>query len=609
MLPSLIRANKRIVRNIMNSETRTCQNCHNPFTIEPEDFQFYEKIKVPPPTFCPECRLIRRYAWRNERALYKTHCAHCNQDIFSAYPADSPFPVFCHNCWFSDAWDPLSYGREYDFSRSFFEQVDDLFKNVPRLNLFHLNAINSPYANITRDVKDVYLSYSVVEAEEIFYSKNIDRSRQMFDCFAMEDSEQCMGSMYGEKDYDIAYSFLTGSSLNSMFLFDSQNASDCFLSTNLRSRKYVLRNKQYSKEEYKSERQKIDTGSYATFSRLVEEFKKMPLRYPRKYADILKSVNATGNILANVKNARHIFECYDMEDTAYCGRNFALKDSLDVNNSGLGSELIYEYVSGGKLDRGLKFCVACFGSSRDLEYCGWCKSSSDLLGCFGLQNKKFCILNKEYPEQEYRSLRERIMRQMGEMPYMGKNGTVYRYGEFFPTEMSPFGYNESLSQEQYPLTKAKALAFGYRWRDPDIKNPVIDIRAGDLPDHIKDTNEDILSKTIGCAHQGSCDHLCTVGFRVIQRELEFYKKLNVPLPRLCPNCRYYDRLTLRTPWKLWHRKCHCAGEKSENGVYANTGTHPSHAKGEHCPNEFETSYAPERPEIVYCESCYNSEVA
>jgi hypothetical protein len=29
---------------------------------------------------------------------------------------------------------------------------------------------------------------------------------------------------------------------------------------------------------------------------------------------------------------------------------------------------------------------------------------------------------------------------------------------------------------------------------------------------------------------------------------------------------------------------------------------------EGCNNTFETSYAPERPEIVYCERCYQGEV-
>lgn len=33
------------------SETKICQNCKKDFTIDPEDFKFYEKIKVPSPTF------------------------------------------------------------------------------------------------------------------------------------------------------------------------------------------------------------------------------------------------------------------------------------------------------------------------------------------------------------------------------------------------------------------------------------------------------------------------------------------------------------------------------------------------------------------------------
>lgn len=53
------------------SEQRTCQNCKSSFTIDPEDFAFYERIEVPPPTFRVECQEERRIAYRNERALYK----------------------------------------------------------------------------------------------------------------------------------------------------------------------------------------------------------------------------------------------------------------------------------------------------------------------------------------------------------------------------------------------------------------------------------------------------------------------------------------------------------------------------------------------------------
>jgi len=35
----------------MKSEKRICQNCKRELIIEPEDFEFYQKIKVPAPTF------------------------------------------------------------------------------------------------------------------------------------------------------------------------------------------------------------------------------------------------------------------------------------------------------------------------------------------------------------------------------------------------------------------------------------------------------------------------------------------------------------------------------------------------------------------------------
>ena len=42
------------------SETKVCQNCKKDFVIEPDDFAFYEKMKVPAPTFCPDCRMTQR---------------------------------------------------------------------------------------------------------------------------------------------------------------------------------------------------------------------------------------------------------------------------------------------------------------------------------------------------------------------------------------------------------------------------------------------------------------------------------------------------------------------------------------------------------------------
>jgi hypothetical protein len=64
------------------NENRTCQNCKKDFTIEPDDFSFYEKIKVPAPTFCPYCRMMRRMVFGNLSTFYKKSVIHVENLLF-----------------------------------------------------------------------------------------------------------------------------------------------------------------------------------------------------------------------------------------------------------------------------------------------------------------------------------------------------------------------------------------------------------------------------------------------------------------------------------------------------------------------------------------------
>ena len=98
----------------MNQETKTCKNCAKDFEIRKEDLIFYEQVKVPPPSHCPDCRMQKRIAFRNERTLYKRPCDMCKKDGVSLYTKNTPFPVFCHECWWGDGWDPMSYGIKYN---------------------------------------------------------------------------------------------------------------------------------------------------------------------------------------------------------------------------------------------------------------------------------------------------------------------------------------------------------------------------------------------------------------------------------------------------------------------------------------------------------------
>jgi ferredoxin len=201
-----------------------------------------------------------------------------------------------------------------------------------------------------------------------------------------------------------------------------------------------------------------------------------------------------------------------------------------------------------------------------------------------VRSKQYCILNKQYSKEEYEALVPRIIEHMNESPYVDKKGREYRYGDFMPPELSPYAYNESIAQDYFPLTREQAIERGYPWRDAQQKQYEVTSKAEDLPDHIRDVEEGILAEVIGCQHDGKCNDGCSTAFKITDNELTFYQKMEIPLPRLCFNCRFVERLQKKLPMRLFDRAC---------------------AK---CGTEMKTSYGPDRPEVVYCEQCYQAEV-
>jgi hypothetical protein len=181
-----------------------------------------------------------------------------------------------------------------------------------------------------------------------------------------------------------------------------------------------------------------------------------------------------------------------------------------------------------------------------------------------------CILNKQYTKEEYERLVPKIIEHMRK---------ANEWGEFLPIETSLFGYNKSSAQMYYPLTKAGAEEKGWKWDEYDPPLPEVQrtITAKQLPDTIGDTPDDILNWAIICEKTGK-------PFKIQSLELKLLRRMNVPIPRRCPDQRHLDRFALRNPRKLWTRPCM------------------------KCGKQMQTTYAPNRPEIVYCEECYLKEV-
>ncbi|MFA6515294.1 MAG: hypothetical protein WCT42_03465 [Candidatus Paceibacterota bacterium] len=575
----------------MENVTKTCQNCKNDFTIESDDFLFYEKIKVPPPTFCPECRLQRRLALRNERNLYKATCDLCKKSIISIVP-NGEFKTYCNSCWISDNWNVMSYGVDYDFSCSFFEQYKKLLHKVPvrALSGSSSSLINSEYTNTSSNLKDCYLVYGSEKCENCLYCSEIIDSFDCIDCMMVTNSNFCYGSVNCHNCSRVHYSVDCKDSFNIKYSRNLSGCSYCFGCSNLTNKSYYIFNELYNKDEYILKISELETGSFLQTLTNGIKSKDFQNKFPRKFYHGFKNYNVSGDYIFNSKNTNNSFIVTGAEDCKYCF-NLVVNSSkgcFDYSDWGANVENVYESQTCGNNISDLKFSFFVGKNSMNVEYSGHCANCQNIFGCLGLRNKQYCIFNKQYTKEEYFNLKKEIIKHMNEIPYVDKTNCIYKYGEFFPIEISVFPYNNTTAQDYFNLSREEIIQKGYKWSDNIDRNFAIDMKASELVDNINDVSLDITNKTIQCLNINDKDKHpnCTGAFKVISRELSFYKREKIPLPRFCPNCRHYERFKHRNSTKLWHGKCMKEG----------------------CSNEFETSYSPERPEIVYCEKCYQQEV-
>jgi len=585
--------------NISTSSIRGCQVCKKDFAIEPDDFGFYAKIKVPLPTFCPECRLQRRLAWRNERSLYHRECNLCKKKLISIYNEDFGNTVFCDKCWWSDGWDASKYAMDVDFSRPFLSQLFELFHKVPAPNLFAFGTtmINAQYCNMANDMRNCYLLHDGTFDENVSYGSGAFYTKDSLDVTMVRKCELCYEIVTCINCYRTIFSQNCEDCVDVSFSHGLRGCNDCFGCVNLHKKSFHIWNVPYTKEEYEKKIKSFKLDSYEKTISIQKEAREFWKKFPKKYYFGVQNLKVTGDYIEHSKNSKNCFGVANLEDSKFCSfvSNGPVKTTYDFTHYGDNIELINECLQSGDGIYNIKCGWGVWSNSNNVNYSITVPGVSYVFGCVGIKKKQYCILNKQYTKDEYEELLPRIIKHMNDMPYVDKRGVKYGYGEFFPIELSPFGYNETTAQEFFPLNEDRAIENGYNWKKNKERNYGITKNSKELPDNLSDTPDSILEEIISCEHAGLCEENCMTAFRILPDDLQFYRRMNLPLPRLCPNCRHYQRLKQRNPLKLWHRTCMCDKKNHLHGE-------------EKCDVEFETSYSPDRPEIIYCEKCYQQEV-
>ncbi len=572
-----------------------CTQCSAEFEITTDDLEFYEKVSpifngkkelIPPPTLCPDCRVQRRMAWRNDRTFYHRKSDLTGKPIISIYPPKTPFPVYHQNEWYGDRWDPMSYGIKVDLSRSFFEQLNTLRMKVPRLGMDGVNCENSDYCNYCGDDKNCYLDIAGEANEDCYFDLFTKYSKNCVDCTFAYHSTLCYECIQVYNSYALRSCMYMEDCSDCAFCFDCKGCTNCLLSTNLRNKEYCIMNEQHTKEEYEKKLKELALDRGSSMKNVADIWKKMRIEkgiYRDMYC--MGSEDSAGNDIKNSQRCTHVFNVSGSQDCKYLYDVLDATDCQDLNYSLYKPEVSYELISTLQM----RFSAFCMAShySNNLFYCDLTNNCHDCFGCIGLNRKQYCILNTQYTKEEYETLVPKIIERMRGTPLRLPDGSSplrpggategqvaeHEWGEFQPASLSLFGYNETVAQEYMPLTKADVLKRGWKWTDETESRQEYAGPPANVPDSIHDVSDDLAKQVLTCEVSGK-------PYKILAQELAFYRQMSIPVPRRCPPQRHKDRNELRNPRKLWNREC---------------------AK---CSNEIQTTYASERPEIVYCESCY-----
>ncbi|MBI4836565.1 MAG: hypothetical protein HY817_04880 [Candidatus Abawacabacteria bacterium] len=454
----------------------------------------------------PLAQLRAIMAWYPNKKLYNRVSTKSGKSIISVYHEKAICPVYSHEEWYADDWESPSLA--IDLNKSFFAQFRKLQQIAPVVGLLSSMQENAEYCQDSEGLKNCYLVFDALNCQDVYYSARIYNSRDCVDVYWVMDSELLYDCVYMFNCYNARYSFNCHNVSDSAFLFNCRNVKHAFMCSGLRNKEYCIYNKQVTKEEYEAFVKEIKWSDYQTIVELKKKFisEVIPTSViPPAFLD--NCDNVEGNYLKNTANALNAFESFDLKDiynVFQCAKGHDIAGAYMCNDR---VEKCFQCVATGIAVYEVRNCAFVWHSSY-MEYCYLCLNCQNCFGCIGLRNKQYHIFNKPYPKEEYE---KRVTELKEKMKERGE------YDQFFPLEMSPFPYEDTIASDLFDNKDNAVFAAEY-------------VHIGQ-------------SITVDPA----AVQICTVSgksFRYITQELQFYTKHAIPLPRISPALRYRARMQI-----------------------------------------------------------------
>jgi hypothetical protein len=550
----------------------SCRHCLQAFDVTQDDLAFYETVSpvfagkkelISPPTQCPDCRLQQRLLFRNELTLYHRKSDLTGKQIVSIFAQDKPYKVYDQDEWWGDQWDGLAYGRPFDFGRTFAEQFAEINAEIPHMSLFTTNAENSYFTNHSLNARNTYMFSGSTNIEDSLYGRFAMNCQNVVDATSLFSCQWCYECTACQGCYQCLHALYSYNCSDCVMIEDCQNCKNCCMCFGLKGQEYCFMNEHLTKDEYEARMKELTPYTAETFRLMRERFGELTTALPHRAMNVFASEHCSGDMVFNSKNCLSAFDCSGCEDCQYISNTPKGYMTRDCNYTAPEGDR-FSYNIGSTV--GVEYAMATFlvWYGNNVFYSRECHHCSDIFGCSGLKRKQYCVFNVQYTKEEYEALVPRIIDHMRK---------TQEWGLYLDPSASTMGYNETLAQEYFPLSKEEVVRNGWKWHDDEEKKDQYLGPSYHVPETIADVTDDITKQILPCDITGK-------PYKIIPQELKFYRTMGLPVPRKCPAQRQKERLAMRSPRKLWARQC------------------------VKCQKDIQTTYAPERPEIVYCESCY-----
>ncbi len=505
-------------------KNKTCTDCKKDFSVLENESLLYEKVGISEPKKCFYCLAKQHFAFWPFGKFRKGVSDLSGKSLITVLPESPRYPIYTREEWWSDAWDAMDFGMDYDGSRPFFEQLKELQEKVPRPHQIGELSTDCDWTDDVWESKNCYLSRSIAKCENLIYGNRVFDSKNSIDAFLSFNIDQSYDCSSCYNSYNLKVAELCKDCVDSWFLFDCRNCTNCFMCWNLRGKSYCIENIQYTKEDYFKELEKYNTGSHEELEKLRTIFLqhiKEDVLHKQNYN--LKCTNSTGNYLTNCKNCVNMYAWQESEDCYNSIRGLKTKDCISQTGTWM------DELSGNNscVEGGYQIKYSTWSNARYSEYLDLCKEIEYCFGCVGLRKKKYCILNKQYTKEEYEILLEKII---SDMKARGE------YGEYLPYNMAFNPYNYTTGILYLPkTTKEDILSHGGYWDDTDYGS-TDGIPSNKLPDDIKDTTSDITKQALLCEKT-------SYRYNINIDEFNFYKQKNIALPRTHFDVRTKEKIT------------------------------------------------------------------